>query len=69
MVLQFPFGFGFAGVDIFFVLSGYVIALSTETLRPCLATVGRFVLRRGTRLDPPYLVSIALAVAVLIGYS
>jgi peptidoglycan/LPS O-acetylase OafA/YrhL len=56
---------GALGVQIFFVLSGYVIALSTEKLEPCLANVGRFVLRRGTRLDPPYLVSIALAVGAL----
>jgi peptidoglycan/LPS O-acetylase OafA/YrhL len=56
---------GALGVQIFFVLSGYVIALSTEKLEPCLSNVGRFVLRRGTRLDPPYLVSIVLAVGAL----
>lgn len=56
---------GALGVQIFFVLSGYVIALSTERLRPCWSNIGRFVVRRGTRLDPPYLVSIALAVGLL----
>jgi len=56
---------GALGVQIFFVLSGYVIALSTERLRPCWSNVGRFVVRRGARLDPPYLVSMVLAVGLL----
>lgn len=56
---------GALGVQIFFILSGYVIALSTERLRPCWSNIGRFVVRRGTRLDPPYLVSIVLAVGLL----
>lgn len=56
---------GALGVQIFFVLSGYVIALSTEKLRACWSNVGRFVVRRGLRLDPPYLVSIALAVGLM----
>ncbi len=56
---------GALGVQIFFVLSGYVIALSTEKLKPCLSNVWRFVVRRGTRLDPPYLASIVIAVGLL----
>jgi peptidoglycan/LPS O-acetylase OafA/YrhL len=48
-------------VQVFFVLSGFVIAytLRNATLTPL--TFGRFFLRRVIRLDPPYWVSIALS--------
>jgi peptidoglycan/LPS O-acetylase OafA/YrhL len=55
---------GNLGVAIFFVLSGYVIALSTETLSPSFKNLGVFAIRRGIRLDPPYWFSIALAVGL-----
>jgi peptidoglycan/LPS O-acetylase OafA/YrhL len=45
---------GFYGVDIFFVISGFVIALSVSKGAPTLAYFGRFILRRSIRLDPPY---------------
>lgn len=60
---------GVWGVHVFFLLSGYVIALSTERLAPGLRSFGAFALRRGVRLDPPYLASIVvvLVLAALAG--
>src|ERR1035441_190594 len=54
---------GFLGVDLFFVISGFVISL---TLYGKLATTGewgRFFLRRQLRLDPPYWTAIILSIA------
>lgn len=58
------FGYGSAGVAIFFVLSGFVIAhsLNGKTMTP--RALGKFVLRRSVRLDPPYWASMVLVVAV-----
>jgi peptidoglycan/LPS O-acetylase OafA/YrhL len=55
-------GHGWLGVQIFFVLSGFVItyALGERTMTP--NGVAVFVLRRQIRLDPPYWASIAYAV-------
>jgi peptidoglycan/LPS O-acetylase OafA/YrhL len=53
---------GFLGVPVFFVLSGFVIALSLDGKDMTLGNAGRFFLRRSLRLDPPYWVAIALAV-------
>jgi peptidoglycan/LPS O-acetylase OafA/YrhL len=58
------FGYGSAGVAVFFVLSGFVIAHSLERKKMSVAELGRFALRRSVRLDPPYWASMALAVAV-----
>jgi peptidoglycan/LPS O-acetylase OafA/YrhL len=55
---------GFLGVDIFFVLSGFVIAYSLRSVPPSWGFVGRFALRRSIRLDPPYWASIAIEVTV-----
>lgn len=56
---------GFLGVDVFFVLSGFVIAYSTRTGPHNLSFLGRFALRRSIRLDPPYWVAIALEVLLV----
>jgi peptidoglycan/LPS O-acetylase OafA/YrhL len=53
---------GGLGVAVFFVLSGFVIAHSVAKSRVTYSFVGRFMLRRSIRLDPPYWVAIALAV-------
>ena len=53
------------GVDVFFVLSGFVIAHSVGRSRVGAGYFGRFVLRRSIRLDVPYFASIALAVGLL----
>jgi len=55
---------GFLGVDIFFVLSGFVIAYSIRDAQPSGAYLGRFALRRSIRLDPPYWAAIALEIGV-----
>jgi len=57
--------FGWAGVEAFFVISGFVLPLSMYRggyrLR---CHVGTFVLKRVIRLDPPYIVTIGLVVAL-----
>jgi peptidoglycan/LPS O-acetylase OafA/YrhL len=49
---------GFLGVDVFFVLSGFVISFSIRNDKPSLPFLGRFALRRSVRLDPPYWLAI-----------
>jgi peptidoglycan/LPS O-acetylase OafA/YrhL len=56
---------GFLGVDIFFVISGYVIALSVSKGAPTPSYFGRFILRRSIRLDPPYWSAILLELLLL----
>lgn len=56
-------GRGNAGVDVFFVISGFVIANSMMRDDVGGAYVGRFLLRRSLRLDPPYWASMVLVVA------
>jgi hypothetical protein len=52
-------------VDIFFVISGYVIALSVDRGAPTPSYFGRFILRRSIRLDPPYWSAILLELLLL----
>jgi peptidoglycan/LPS O-acetylase OafA/YrhL len=56
---------GDLGVEIFFVLSGFVIAFSVHrnTITPAFA--GRFVLRRALRLDPPYYIALLVMLSVV----
>lgn len=56
---------GFLGVDVFFVISGFVIALSVSKGAPTLSYFGRFILRRSIRLDPPYWSAILLEIVLL----
>ena len=59
--------FGFLGVYIFFVISGFVITLSLGNGPVNGSFFWRYALRRSVRLDPPYWVSmiVALGLAVL----
>ncbi|MFM8581729.1 MAG: acyltransferase family protein, partial [Planctomycetaceae bacterium] len=55
---------GWVGVQMFFVISGFVIA---HTLRDAVVDgwyVGNYALRRSLRLDPPYWVTIGLVLAM-----
>lgn len=50
------FGWGAIGVDVFFLISGFVITLSAKRLTPGLAAVGVFLKHRARRILPPYFI-------------
>lgn len=56
---------GYLGVEIFFVISGFVIAYSIRGRTITGRYLGNFAVRRSLRLDPPYYVTIALALIVI----
>lgn len=58
---------GDLGVQIFFVLSGFVIAHSIRGAAVTPGYFGNFALRRSIRLDPPYWSAIALVAAIKFG--
>ena len=60
------FRIGWSGVEIFFVLSGFVIAFAIGRTRVTGAYALRFGIRRSLRLDPPYWASLVLAIAVTV---
>lgn len=51
---------GTLGVQIFFVLSGFVIAYSIYQHEITLKYLGKFFIRRSVRLDPPYWITVLL---------
>lgn len=57
--------YGFIGVPIFFVISGFVISLSIGKKKISSGYFGNFVLRRSIRLDLTYWVAIGLAIFLL----
>jgi peptidoglycan/LPS O-acetylase OafA/YrhL len=54
--------YGYTGVDIFFVISGFIIPYSLFRGQYTLRNFGRFMLKRGIRLYPPYLISIPISI-------
>lgn len=67
MVLQFPLGFGFAGVDIFFVLSGFLLTLPFARFAlgngPA-PSLPRYFKRRVLRVFPAYYAQLFLILIV-----
>jgi peptidoglycan/LPS O-acetylase OafA/YrhL len=57
---------GYLGVAIFFVISGFVIAMVATDCPITWGFLGRFAARRSLRLDPPYWLSLALAVILAL---
>ena len=51
---------GFIGVDVFFVISGFVLPLSLFNSGYRLPDAGRYLLKRFTRLFPPALASMCI---------
>lgn len=58
--------FGFVGVPIFFVISGFAIAYSLKNIRMTSRNLGVFFLRRSIRLDFTYWVCIALSILLMV---
>jgi len=54
--------YGYLGVHIFFVISGFVIPWSLFRAQYVLRDYPRFLLKRNVRLYPPYLASIAVTI-------
>lgn len=50
------------GVAVFFVISGFVIAASNSDQNLTAGYIGRFILRRSLRLDPPYWVTMMFVI-------
>ncbi|CAI1179288.1 Acyltransferase family [Serratia entomophila] len=50
------FGWGAIGVDVFFIISGFVITLSAKKLTPGLSAVGFFLKHRARRILPAYFI-------------
>src|SRR5688572_1763736 len=59
-----PLSRGYLGVQVFFVLSGFVIAFSQRETFVTLRYLGNFALRRSLRLDPPYWATIFAVIAL-----
>ena len=55
------FGWGHLGVAVFFVLSGFVMALTAHKVKFNTANACKFIARRLTRLAPPYYFAIIFA--------
>lgn len=58
--LAFVIDRGWIGVQVFFVISGFVIAYSVRNARITGKYLGTFALRRSIRLDPPYWATIVI---------
>lgn len=61
--------YGWVGVEIFFVISGFVIPYSLYRARYQLRSYSTFIAKRLVRLDPPYLASIILLIVLAYLYS
>lgn len=59
--------YGWLGVEIFFVISGFIIPYALFLGKYNLKQYGTFIVKRVTRLDPPYFLAIALVLA--LGYA
>lgn len=56
--------YGWVGVEIFFVISGFIIPYSLHKAGYRTADFGRFLVKRIARLDPPYFADILLCLAL-----
>src|SRR5690349_12055072 len=59
--------FGWLGVEMFFVISGFIIPYALHRSGYRISDYGTFILKRIIRLDPPYLVAILIVIA--LGYA
>ena len=66
-VLKSSGSFGWLGVEMFFVISGFIIPYALHRSDYRLPDYGVFLLKRVIRLDPPYLVGIFIV--IVLGYA
>lgn len=55
---------GFLGVEVFFVISGFVIPYSMYRAGYKISQAGRFLGKRVVRIEPPYILSILMVIAL-----
>ena len=67
--LYFILSHGWLGVEVFFVLSGFVISYSLRDAEVTPLYLGKFALRRSLRLDPPYWLTILVTYFVMLWLS
>ncbi len=63
---------GDCGVNLFFIISGFVLALPFARQFLCSSrpvSLRKYFLRRATRLEPPYLLSVLIFVVMLVFYA
>ena len=65
-LLKLSGAYGWLGVEIFFVISGFVIPYALFHAKYEIRSFGRFVAKRIIRLDPPY--AVAIGIIILLGY-
>jgi peptidoglycan/LPS O-acetylase OafA/YrhL len=58
------FDFGWLGVEVFFVISGFVIPWALFRAEYRARNFGRFIAKRMIRLDPPYFAAVLLSLAL-----
>lgn len=56
--------YGFLGVEVFFVISGFIIPYSLKKSGYTWHNIGPFIWRRLVRLEPPYIASIAAVIGL-----
>jgi peptidoglycan/LPS O-acetylase OafA/YrhL len=67
--LSFIFGCGWFGVQLFFIISGFILAMpfaEHHLLDTPKISLKKYFLRRVTRLEPPYIVNLTILFAMLI---
>ncbi len=64
-LIELIFSYGYLGVDIFFVISGFVIFYSVRNAIHTPSFLFRFGVRRSIRLDPPYWFTIILELLLI----
>ena len=57
--------YGNLGVEVFFVISGFVVPYSLSRAGYSIGSFPKFLIKRIARLDPPYIASILLALLIL----
>lgn len=65
-VLKNIFNYGYLGLDLFFIISGFIIPYSMFQKNYTVKKFPRFLLKRSIRIEPPYIISFILIVLMRI---